>query len=108
MGRFLKSSGFAIILGLALYVGIYIYGARSDAFVFSQAWVRRSEPLKAEVGEILDVRLSPWGGYRERFAGDDRRVRLVLSVTGATRTVNVKLALRKDQVGFPRFSGHLG
>ena len=95
MNRMLKWLGVATVFGIAMYVGIYVYGSRSEAYRYAQSWVRQSEPLTAAAGDIRDVRLSPWGGYRERFAGDGRNVRLVVTVTGSIQTVDVKLALQK-------------
>lgn len=92
----MKWIGVAVILGIALYICLYVYASHSEAYRFSQEWLRRSEPLKAAVGEIEKMHLSPWGGYRERFAGSQRRVLLVVEVTGSKHTVDVKLALRKD------------
>jgi len=96
MSRLVKWVGVAIILGVAVYIGVYFYASQSEVYRFAQVWLRQSESLKSAVGEIQKTRVSPWGGYRERFAGSDRRVWLVVEVTGSKDTANVKLALRKD------------
>jgi hypothetical protein len=95
MSRIVKWIGLAILLGVALYIGVYIYASHSEAYRFAQQWLRQSEPLKAAVGEIQKTRVSPWGGYREYSTGSDRRVWIVVEVTGSKDTADVKLALRK-------------
>ncbi len=100
MTQIIKWAGTAFAFGIALYIGIYYYAAHSEAYKFSETWLRESEPLKSNVGEISSLRLSPWGGYSERFAGSDRHVWLIVQVTGSKQTVKVKLALKNDGTGW--------
>lgn len=84
-----------VIAGFILYVGIYIYGSRSDAYRFSQTWLEQSESVKSAVGDNRHYRLSPWGGFSQRFAGDKTTVLLDIEVTGTKGAVTVRLELQK-------------
>ena len=85
----------AIVLGPALYAFVYFRAANGEAFRFAREWVLQCAALRSTVGEISSVRLDPWRGYSDRFAGDRRQVHLVVDVTGTQQSVNVKLELEK-------------
>ena len=85
-----------VVLCFSLYVGIYIYGSNSQAYDFSKTWLSQSESVRAAVGEIKSYRLSPWGGFREHFAGDKTRASLDIQVTGSRGLITVHLDLLKS------------
>ena len=95
MNKLVRRGLVIVILGALLYVGIYIYGANSEAYRFSQSWLGQSEAVKAAVGDIRGYRLSPWGGFREHFAGDKTRAWLDIQVTGSKGSITVRLELLK-------------
>jgi hypothetical protein len=72
-----------------------VYGANSEAYRFAQSWIGQSEAVKAAVGDVKDYRLSPWGGFREHFAGGNTRAWLDIQVTGSKGSITVRLELLK-------------
>lgn len=95
MSRVPKFGIAALVAAFLLYLAIYAYGSNSEAFRFSQSWLEQSEQVRAAVGENRHYRLSPWGGFRQNFAGDDKRVWLDLRVSGDKGAITFRLELSK-------------
>lgn len=87
----------AVILGFALYGGIYIYALNSDAFRFVKTSLENSRGLAQRVGAGATVTLPLFGAFKERYVNSSETVIMVVAVAGSNGSVlvNVK-AVRTD------------
>lgn len=95
MTKLIKRGLVVVAAGCLLYLGTYIYVANSEAFRFSQSWLEQSQSVKTAVGDDRSYRLSPWGGFREHFAGNRTKAWLDIRVTGTRGSITVRLELLK-------------
>lgn len=88
----------AVALGLSMtfQIGMYLYGMRSEAFRYSNDWLRHSSVAQTRVGSVNDVRLSFWGGYAEEASSNFHRVRFTAVIEGTKGKSEVELSLRKE------------
>jgi hypothetical protein len=85
-----------IVVALAaFYVGLYFWGAHSDAYGFVVPAVRGSPVIQERVGDVQDVQLKFLGGFREKFVGSNKWATMLLVVTGPRGSVTVKVAVQK-------------
>jgi hypothetical protein len=69
-------------IALTGYAFFYFYIPNSEGYQAAVVAVRASPDVRSRVGEVQEVRRSPFGLFREQFAGSQRRVVLSLSVRG--------------------------
>lgn len=85
----------AVTAGVIFYVGLYVWGAHSEGYRFIDGAIRASPEIHERVGDIKRVRLSFFGGYRERFIDSDIRTAMVVSVVGSKGAVDVHASATK-------------
>lgn len=77
------------------YLGLYFWGAHSEGYRFLEDAIRSSPAIQQRVGDVQSVRLSFFGGYRERFVDSNIRTTMVLNVTGSRAAVAVQASATK-------------
>lgn len=96
MKRFLRRWALPIIVAcVALYGGLYFWGAHSEAYRFLAQAVRTSPEVQQRVGDVRSVTLSPIGGYSEKFVGSHDWAAMTLDVVGTKGNVTVKADAQK-------------
>ena len=79
----------AVAAAVIFYFGLYFWGAHSEGFRYLDSVIRSSPAIQQRVGDVRSVRLSFFGGYREKFVDSDIRTTMVLDVTGSKGAVAV-------------------
>jgi hypothetical protein len=85
----------AVALMCAMYAGIYISALRSEAFKFSEQWIRESHEVQKAFGTVTDVKLDFLGGFTEEAKGDYREARVSTVTTGSRGQGPVELELQR-------------
>jgi hypothetical protein len=92
-----KKTLIAGLLGVALYVGIYLYALKSDGFRFVQHVIEGSPSIQQKFGSPITVSLPFFGAFKERFVDSDKQVNMVLRVKGTIRSERLSIeASRKN------------
>ena len=91
-----KSIALAILFfGPLLYVAVYFMAAHSEAFVFAENTIKHSQSLQTQIGNIKQVKLPLFGSYEDRFVNREAWATMEVEVTGALKTVNLELKMKK-------------
>ncbi|MDR3390940.1 MAG: cytochrome c oxidase assembly factor Coa1 family protein [Sulfuriferula sp.] len=97
--RLLKKILLAGLLGVALYVGVYVYALHSDGFKFVQRTIEESPSIQREFGRPVRVSLSLFGAFKEKHVDSDELVSMSINVDGVTRSARITVrASRKDGI----------
>jgi hypothetical protein len=64
------------------YAFFFLYIPNSEGYMAAVSAVRALPDVRSRVGEVREVGRSPFGLFREQFAGSQRRVVLSLNVRG--------------------------
>jgi Cytochrome oxidase complex assembly protein 1 len=84
-----------VCLGVVLYTTVYSWVASSEGFAFVVQQIKSSDEIQAKVGSIRDVRLSPAGQFRLKWAGANERVFVVVDVNGTKKSIELKVNAEK-------------
>ena len=93
--KVVKFIALAALLGLLLYISVYLIAGRSDAFVFAENAIKHSKSLQTKIGNVERVRLPLFGSYDENFVNGDTWVTMEVEVTGAVKTVALQIKMKK-------------
>lgn len=83
-----------LVIGLISYLVGYLAVLNSGAFVEAQKYILESSKVKQEVGENIEVKLSPLG-YQLEFAGSWGESTLNCNVMGSRAKGSVRIILDK-------------
>ena len=95
MKRWFRWGVILLAAGCLLAVGIYLYGAHSEPYRFSEQWVRQSAEVKEKIGEVKRTHLSVSGVFSDEFKGDVREARISTVVEGEKGSVIASMWLEK-------------
>ncbi|GEM_PF-6027720 len=85
----------AVLAGATLYGVVYFMASHGDAFKFAERTIRNSRSLETRIGKVDNVRIPLFSPYRERFFNSEASAAMTVEVTGAMRTVELKLKMKK-------------
>lgn len=93
--KFLLLAFAVSLMGFGLYITNYFIIASSEALQFAELKIRNSDELKAELGEVRRVRLSPIGPFRHKWVGSDEWVSMMVEVVGASKSTEIDVNVKK-------------
>lgn len=82
-------------IALLGYAYFYFYIPNSEGYQAAVVAVRESPDARSRVGAVQEVGRSPFGLFREQFAGSQRRVVLSLSVRGDSVGTGIRIWMVK-------------
>lgn len=86
-------------IALVGYMLVYLYIPNSEGFEAAEHAVRQLPDVRLRVGEVREVRVAPFGPFRERFVGSQRHVLLSLQVRGDRGEARIRIwMIRRDKV----------
>jgi hypothetical protein len=88
-----RTALFTVGLLVVVTVADYVVGVNSDAMTFARARVTESAALKQDLGEITEVRLRPFWGFRNKSGFAIDRTELALRVEGTRAATDLHLTL---------------
>ena len=72
-----------VVVGVVIfYIGIYLWGAQSDGYKFLAQTIRSAPSVHERMGDVQAVRLSFFGGYRDKTVGSNEWLTMTLRVRG--------------------------
>ena len=80
---------------VVFYVGIYFLGAQSDGYKFLDQTIRSAPNIRERVGNVQNVRLSFFGGYRDKTVGSKEWLTMTLNVRGQKGAATVVADAKK-------------
>jgi hypothetical protein len=95
MQKAIKFTLIGLLLGLVLYVVVYLMASHGDAFKYVDQRIRTSAMIESKFGYIKNVRLDPLGSYEKKSIGSDEWVTMKVEVAGAKTTVILDVRVRK-------------
>lgn len=97
--KFAQWIALAALFGAVLYAVVYFMAGRSEAFEFIEQQIRSSQAIKAQVGEIKEVRPSVLGSYDQKTVGSNERVSMTIQVIGAVKAIELDVKVsRTDDI----------
>ncbi len=92
-------TGFLTGLPIVLmgYVFFFFYIPRSEGFEAAAIAVRELPDVRSRVGEVQEVGRSPFGLFKENFAGSQRRVVLSLFIRGDRGKAKIRIWMIKRE-----------
>ena len=78
-------------IALMGYTFLFFYIPNSEGYKAAVIAVRVSPDVQSRLGEVQDVGRSPFGLFREQFAGSQRRVVLSLNVRGDRGETRIRI-----------------
>ena len=88
-----------VVIFLGTYLASYVAARSSDAFEVARSFIVASPAAQKELGEIIDVGLSPFG-YALEFSGSGGSADFECNVTGRATSGKVYIRLRKGRDGW--------
>jgi hypothetical protein len=85
-------------IALVGYAFLFFYIPNSEGYQAAVIAIRASPDVRLRVGEVDEVGRSPFGLFREQFAGSQRRVILALRVRGDRGESRIRIwMIKRDQ-----------
>jgi Cytochrome oxidase complex assembly protein 1 len=85
----------ALLSSIVFYIGLYVWGAQSDGYKFLDQTIRSAPSIRERLGDVATVRLSFFGGYRDKTAGSTEWLTMTLHVAGQKGTATVVAEAKK-------------
>ncbi len=79
----------AVILGLALYGGIYVYALNSEAFRYVEGALENSHGIAQRVGTGVKVTLPLFRTFKEKHVNSNETVTMTVTVAGSIESIPV-------------------
>lgn len=85
----------AVLFGAVLYAIVYFMASHSEGFEFVEQKIRNSQAVKAQVGEIKNIRPALLGPYDQKTVNSDEWVSMAIDVSGATKSIELDVRMKK-------------
>ena len=90
-----RAIALAVLFGVVLYAIVYFMASHSEAFEFVEKKIRNSQAVKAQVGEIKEIRPALLGPYDQKTVNSDEWVSMVIDVSGTAKSIELDVRMKK-------------
>ena len=87
-----------LVILLALFLGLYLFATRSDAFEEAVHFAKTNPEIARKVGAVSDVNLEFWDGFHLTYSGSGGDASFVFSLKGEKQKEASILDIRMKRV----------
>jgi hypothetical protein len=80
---------------IAFEIGSQYWAVHSEGYAFLVQSMKESPAIRQRVGDVREVGINTFGGFREKFVGSSEWTTITLDVTGSKGVVTVKASAQK-------------